>query len=106
MPRGARLADYAYANPPYDSRPFHLFPLEILQYLPRRVVPGGAGDAAAGVGAGAAHIEAGDRAAMVGVAQHRAGREYLVEVERAVEDVAADQAESPLQVQRAHDLAA
>src|SRR3954462_535650 len=57
------------------------------------VVAGGAGDAAAGMGAGAAMVEALQGPAVIGVAQHRAGREQLVQRQRAMKDVAAEQAE-------------
>src|SRR5262245_50973016 len=56
------------------------------------IVAGGAGDAAAGVGAGAAVIEALQRPAVVGMAEHRPRGEQLVQRQRAVEDVAAEQA--------------
>jgi hypothetical protein len=52
---------------------------------------GGAGDPAARMRAGAAMVEAGHGAAVVGMAEQRAGPEQLVERERAMEDVAADQ---------------
>ncbi len=72
----------------------------------RRVVGGGAGDAAAGVGARAAMVEALQRPAIIGVAQHRPRREQLIERQRAVKDVAAEQAELPLEVERRQHLAA
>ena len=65
-----------------------------------------AGDAAARVGAGAAHVEAGDGGAIIGMTGHRAQAVELVQVERAVEDVAPHQAELALQVQRREHLAA
>ena len=55
----------------------------------RRVVAGGTGDAAAGMGAGAAMVEALQGPAIIGVAQHRPRREQLVQCQRAVKDVAA-----------------
>src|SRR5581483_4620562 len=72
----------------------------------RGVVAGGAGDAAAGMGAGAAVIEALQRSAIVGMAQHRARREQLVQAQRAMEDVPAEQAEFALEIQRRQDLPA
>src|SRR5579872_3504251 len=65
----------------------------IRQDRPRGIVAGCAGDAAAGMGAGPAVIEALQGTAIIGVAEHRAGREYLVERQRAVEDVAAQEPE-------------
>src|SRR6187431_459248 len=53
------------------------------------VVTGRPGDAAAGVRAGAAVVEAGERAAIVGVAQHRPRPEQLIERHDAVRDIAA-----------------
>jgi hypothetical protein len=43
----------------------------VAQDHPRGVVAGGAGDAAAGMGAGAAMVEAFEGPAVIGVAQHR-----------------------------------
>ena len=53
-------------------------------------MPGRPGDAAARVGRSAAHVEAGDRRAIIGAPQHWAGGEELVERQRPVKDVAAD----------------
>src|SRR5260221_13105962 len=53
----------------------------------------------------AAHVEPLQRAAIVAVAKHRPRREQLVERERAVKDVAADQAELTLQIGGREDLA-
>src|SRR5882724_7210094 len=61
----------------------------IAQKRLRGVVAGGAGDAAAGMRAGAAMIEALQGAAIVGMAQHRPCREQLIERQRAVEDIPA-----------------
>src|SRR5580765_7619702 len=54
----------------------------------------------------AAHIETLERSAVVAVAEHRSRREHLVEVHRPVRDVPAEKPKSPLQIERAHDLAA
>src|SRR5690242_5015641 len=78
----------------------------IAQDHPRGVVAGSAGDAAAGVGAGAAVIKAPERPAVIGVAEHRACRKQLVQRERSMEDVAAQETELALQVQRRQDLPA
>ncbi len=57
------------------------------------------------MGSGAAHVEALDRRAVAGVAQHRPRRPQLIQRHVAVHDVAADQAELPLQVQGREDHA-
>src|SRR6185369_7066295 len=72
----------------------------------RGIVTGRAGDAAAGMGAGAAMVEALQRPAIVGMAEHRPRREQLIERQRAMKDVAAEQAELPLQIERRQYLAA
>ena len=59
----------------------------------RRVVAGRTGDAAAGMRAGAAKIKSAQRTAIIRMTQHRPRREQLIERQRAVEDIAADQAE-------------
>jgi len=58
------------------------------------------------VGAGTAHVQPLQGAAIVAVAQHRTGREQLIQAQRAVKNIAADQAEGTLEIERAHDLAA
>ena len=70
------------------------------------VMAGGAGDATAGMGARATMVEALERPAIVGMAEHWPRREQLVERQRAVKDVAAQQAELALQVERRQDLPA
>src|SRR5262249_11105484 len=91
---------------PSPSRGGGLAPtlLEVLQHLAGRVVSGQSSDAAARMRACAAHIEAAQRPAVIAVAEHRARREHLPEIERAVEDVAADKAEGALEVERREDL--
>src|ERR1700733_10423805 len=78
---------------------------EIREDLTRRVVPGRTGDAAARMRAGTAHVQPAERTAVVAVTEHRARAEQLIEAQRAVEDVPADQPEGALQVERTHDLA-
>src|SRR4051794_36757390 len=70
------------------------------------VVAGRAGDAAAGVRTCAAKIEALERAAIVGIAEHRSCPEQLIERQRAMENVAAGETEYPFEVERAQHLAA
>ena len=77
---------------------------EIPQHLPRRIVPRQPGHAAARMRAGAAHVEPRERPAIIRMAEHRARREHLPEIERAVEDVAADEAEGALEIERREDL--
>src|SRR5258706_12012826 len=72
----------------------------ILQDHPRGVVAWGAGDAAAGMGAGAAMIQAFERSAVIGVAQHWPRREQLVQRQRAVKNIAAQETEVALEVER------
>src|SRR5258706_1005927 len=78
---------------------------ETPEYPPGRVGARRAGDAAAGMRARATEIKPAYRRAVVGVAEHRPRREELVERERAVEDVPADQAEVALEVERREDFA-
>ena len=63
-----------------------------------------AGDAAAGMGAGTAVIKPLQRPAIVGMAEHRPRREQLIERQRAVENVAAEQSEISFQIERRQDL--
>src|SRR5664279_2029437 len=77
-----------------------LQPAAVAPDLARRVVARHAADAAARVGTGAAHVEAGDGCAVVAVAEHRPRRPELVERHLAMHDVAADQSELALEVQR------
>src|SRR6266581_4283733 len=60
----------------------HLEASEVPEYLPRRVVSRCSGDAAAGVRARSAEIQAAHGRTVVGVAEHRARREELVEEAR------------------------
>src|SRR5208282_2649727 len=63
------------------------------------------GDAAAWMGAGAAMIEPGNGTAVVSVSEHRARREQLIERHRAVENIAAEEAELAFEIERAQHLA-
>ena len=72
----------------------------------RRIVARRAGHAAAGVRARPAEVQALERHPVIGRADHRPRAEQLVEAHLAVEDVAADQAEAPLEVERRMDLPA
>src|SRR5438045_6306853 len=55
--------------------------------------------------AGSTHVEAGEGTAIVRITQHRTRREELSEVKRAVENVAADETKSALQIQWRQNLA-
>src|SRR5262249_44064360 len=91
---------------PMDSSPQPASPVPIMKDRARCIVARRAGDAAAGMRARAAMVEAGDGAAVVRVAQHRPRPEQLVKRQCAMEDVAADEPERLLEVERAQRLAA
>src|SRR6201999_289448 len=78
---------------------------EIADDFARCVMSGGAGYTAAGMCAGAAHVQPVQRAAVVAITQHGSRGEHLVERERTVKDIPADESERALQIQRALDLA-
>src|SRR5262245_64982933 len=81
-------------------------PAPIREDRARGVVAGRAGDAAARMRARAAVVEAGDGAAVVRVAEYRPRPEQLVERQRAVEDITADEPKRLLEIKRAQRLAA
>ncbi len=56
--------------------------------------------AAPGMSPGSTQIEAGDRHAIVGMTEYWPRAEQLVKAESAMEDVAADQAETSLEIAR------
>src|SRR5436305_10689328 len=85
--------------PPFPEAP-------VGEYGMRRIVTGRAGDPAAGMGARPAQIEALQRHSIVGRADHRARAEQLVEAHLAMENVAADQPEAALEIERRVDLPA
>src|SRR4051794_31284511 len=70
----------------------------------RGIMPGRAGHPTARVSARPAQIKALQRHSIIGRADHRPRAEQLVEAHLAVEDVAADQAEPALEVERRMDL--
>src|SRR6476619_565244 len=80
--------------------------LQIAQNLPRGIVSRQSGHPAARMRAGAAHVEAGEWAAIVRMPQHRARGKHLPEIERAVKDVAADQTEGAFEIERREALPA
>lgn len=80
-------------------------PLEVTNDLAGGIMAGNAGDAAARMGAGATKIKPCDGHTVIGMAQHRTGREQLVETELTVKDVAVRKSEAPFQIQRRKNLA-
>src|SRR5262245_983872 len=80
-------------------------PAEVLEHASRRVVAGRAADAAAGMAAGAAEIEAGDRRAIACRPDVRPQAEQLVQIVPAVKDIALGQAEHAFEIERCQDLA-
>src|SRR6476646_8332985 len=74
------------------------------QHCAGGIMPRRTGYPAAGMCARPAQVEALERHPIVGSANHRAGAEQLVEPHLAVEDVASDQAEAALQVERRMNL--
>src|SRR4029077_1039523 len=80
-------------------------PAEVLQDLAGRILAGAAGDAAAGMRAGAAEVQPLQRDSIAGVAEQRAPHEEMVEALLRVERVPAREPELPLQVDGREDLA-
>src|SRR5947209_5852096 len=78
----------------------------ILEHRPRRIMPRRARHSAARMRSGTAQIQALERHPVIGRADHRPRAEELVETHLAVEDVAADQAEAALEIERRMDLPA
>src|SRR5206468_11330734 len=74
------------------------------EHRARGIMPRRSGYPAAGMRARTAKIEALQRHSVIGRADHRPGAAQLVEAHLAVEDVAADQAEAALEVERGVDL--
>src|SRR3954447_8349126 len=83
-----------------------LAPPQIPQHFPCRIMSRQPRHTTTRMRAGAAHVEAGQRPAVIRMPEHRARREHLPEIERAVEDVAADEAKCALEIERRHDLPA
>src|SRR6185312_1164901 len=71
--------------------------------FPCGIVPRDARDAAAGMRPGTAEIESFERHAVVPVSERGPGAEKLVQRELPVEDIAADEAELALEVERGKD---
>src|SRR5258706_9919581 len=97
------------ANSPLGAATFGLLHLaaapEVPEDFARCVVPRRSGDSSARMRAGAAEIESAHGGAIVGVSEHRPRRKELVERERPVKDVPADQAEVAFEIERRQDFA-
>jgi len=87
------------------SCPGDALALEVTQDFSSGIVAWRTGDAASRMASRTAQIETRDRTSIIRVTQHRTRREDLPQIERSVEDVAADQAECPLKIERGKDLA-
>src|SRR5688572_2053272 len=75
------------------------------EHRARRIMAGGAGDSSARVSARSAQVQAFERHPVIRGADHRPGAEQLVEAHLAVENIAADQPEAALEIERRMDLA-
>ena len=78
--------------------------LEVTQDLPSGIVARRTGDAASRMASRTAQIETRDRTSIIRVTQHRTRREDLPQIERSVENIAADKSECSLKVERGKDL--
>src|SRR3981081_3173031 len=73
-------------------------PPEVAQHFPRTIMARRAGHATAGMRAGAAQVQPVEGSTVIGVTEQRPCRPELIQRERTVEDVAADEAEVALEV--------
>src|SRR5580693_7670436 len=87
------------------SCPGDALALEVTEDLPSGVVARRTGDAAPRMASRTAQKETCDRTSIIRVTQHRTRRENLPQVERSVENIAADKSERPLKIERGKDLA-
>ena len=87
------------------SCPGDAFALEVTQDLPSGIVAWRTGDAASRMASRSAQIETRDRTSIIRVTQQRTRREDLPQIERSVENIAADKSECSLKVERGKDLA-
>src|SRR6476469_10833594 len=76
----------------------------IVEHRLRRIMPRRSRHSAAGMGPRSAQVQALERHPVIGRADHRPGAEQLVESHLAVEDVAADESETALEIKRRMDL--
>src|SRR5579862_4217227 len=72
--------------------------------LARRIVSGRSRHATPRMRAGPAHVQSGERPAIVTVPEHGPCGEHLIKTQHTVEDVTADEPEGALEIERAHDL--
>ena len=87
------------------SNPGDALALEVTQDLPSGIVARSTGDAASRMASRTSQIETRDRTSIIRVTQHRTRREDLPQIERSVENIAADKSECSLKVERGKDLA-
>ena len=87
------------------SCPGDTLTLEVTQDFPSGIVAWRTGDAASRMASRTAQIQARDRTSIIRVTQHRTRREDLPQIERSVENIAADKSECSLKVERGKDLA-
>ena len=87
------------------SRPGDALALEVAQDFPSGIVAWRTGDAASRMASRTAQIETRDRTSIIRIAQHRTRREDLPQIERSVENIAADEAECSLKIERGKNLA-
>src|SRR4051812_3953318 len=77
--------------------------LEIADDLARRIVTGKPRDAATGMGGRSTHVKPLQRPAIIAVAEHRTRAVKLIEAQLPMENIAADERELPLHIQRRQD---
>jgi hypothetical protein len=87
------------------SCPGDTLALEVAQDLPRGIVARRTGDAASRMASRTAQIETRDRTSIIRVTRHRTRREDLPQIERSVENIAADKSECSLKIERGKVLA-
>src|SRR5579872_1652057 len=76
----------------------------VAQELECRIVTGRARNAAAGMRASPAQVQAGDGSAVLRPARHRAHEEQLLQSQVAVKNISFREAVNPLQIERGQDL--
>src|SRR6476469_8396944 len=101
------FARYVAATSPLTPAPMmttSVITSMFLQYPERRISPGRAHDAAAGMRGGSAHIEIADRRRVLGPPGRRTQEEQLFEGELSLEDIAFGEAPFSLEIERRHHL--
>src|ERR1700726_4272414 len=87
------------------SKPGDALALEVTQDFSSGIVARPTGNTASRMASRTAQIETRDRTSIIRVTQHRTRREDLPQIERSVENIAADKSECCLKVERGKDLA-